>query len=881
MNRPLVWAAWIWVAGTAAAAVGPVAGSGAYALLGFVALAAAAAWLFELPGRRAAVCALLFSAAFCRYEWQDRHNISQLLPSGIAAATADGTEVFVRGTISSPVEVDGDRASFTLRVAAIEANEWPDAAAGSAGRGKQAEGELVQVSVRLLKQAEQDAAAVWQRGDAAAFAGTLRLPSVARNFGGFDYRNYLRLQHVHWLVYVKGTDEVRTSPPAHWRPDHVLRWNDRLRAMLGGKLDELFPGDHGGYMKSLLLGIREELDPQQFKQFSELGLTHILAISGMHVAVFVGVLLWLMRRAGLAKETSLLVCMCLLPGYVLLTGASPSIVRAGLMGMMGLYLARRNLLKDGQQMIAAAALIMLFWEPYDLLDVGFQLSFLVTWGLIVGVPKIAPLLPSRPVWLNGALTVAVTAQLVSFPVSVYYFNQFSLLSLPANLLLVPLISTIVTPLGSIALILSFVAPLPAQWLAKLAVWLNEASFWAIGFMNRWPVARLIWPSPPLWWIAAYYVLCAWLICVCWERKREQAERESGVWLRAEGEGRGRWRNIQLAAAAVALVFLLVYGYKPETWKGRSTAIVSFLDVGQGDAALIQTPGRKFVLSDGGGTISFRKSGEEWKERRDPYEVGRKLLVPLLKQRGAHRLEYVIISHEDMDHIGGLQAVLEDIPVGGILFNGTVKPGEAVKKLFRTALAKRIPLIPVHEGQTFRLDEDTVLRILNPPAAADQEPAVTVSAEQNPHAVVFHLDMLGSTFLFTGDIHAQGERDILDRIGRKVGDGASFSAFPPIDVLKVAHHGSKTSTGDEWLNRWQPKFAVISVGINNIYRHPSREVVERLAAHGSEVLRTDQHGEVRFRLVPGRLSMETVLLPPPSKPQTSSSSRKESGGSEAN
>lgn len=834
-----------------------------YVLLGLAALASAGIWLFELPGRKVCLIVLLLCASWSRCQWEEQHNVSNLLPSGMTAAEADGTEVFVTGTIASSVETDGDRVSFTLETAEIESADWMENASASTRRT----GEQVKVSVRLLAQQEQAVAAGWQRGDQAAFTGTLRLPSEARNFGGFDYRAYLRLQHIHWMISVKGAEGLHVSAPAGWSPGLVLRWNDQLRSKLGSKLDELFPGTQGGYMKSLLLGIREDLNADQFKQFSELGLTHLLAISGMHVAVLVGVLMWVMRRLGLTKETNLLICICLIPGYVLLTGASPSIVRAGIMGMLGLMLARRNKLKDGQQIIGAAALAMLVWEPYYLLDVGFQLSFLVTWGLIIGVQKIALLLPAKPAWLNGMLTVSITAQLVSFPITVYYFNQLPLLSLPANLLLVPLIGSVVTPLGSVALIVGLVAQPPARWLAWLTRWLNEISFWLIDFMNRGASSlRLIWPKPSLWWVAAIYASGSWLIYLCWKRQMVSREQQSGVMLHIEPADGIRWNKLQPFLVALLLLVLLLYGYKPLAWSGHSTGFVSFLDVGQGDAALIQTPEHRFVLSDGGGTVTFRKAGEEWKERRDPYEVGRKLLVPLLKQRGVARLDSVIISHEDADHIGGLQAVLEDIPVDRILFNGTIKTSEGAKKLFRTALSKGIPLIPVHEGQSFRLDRDTVMTILSPARPDQGQPAeLRTENEQNDHMVVFHLRMLDSTFLFTGDIHANAEREVLEKLEKDAlsitsGTGTSSSSPKQLDVLKVAHHGSKTSSSEEWLSLWQPKYAVISVGLNNMYKHPSGDVVKRLSEHGTSILRTDLNGEVRIRVSKDKLDVETKLSP---------------------
>ncbi|MGV2805956.1 competence protein ComEC, partial [Clostridium perfringens] len=160
----------------------------------------------------------------------------------------------------------------------------------------------------------------------------------------FDYAQYLRTQKIHWMIKVKGSEQAGVTPPDSWNLSHILRWTDAVRHKLGGKLDELYGGIHAGYMKGLVIGNRDDLDPDTFMEFSRLGLTHILAISGMHVAVVVGCLLFICTTLRMTRETSLTVVMWLIPVYVLLTGASPSIVRAGIMGMIGLYAARRRLL---------------------------------------------------------------------------------------------------------------------------------------------------------------------------------------------------------------------------------------------------------------------------------------------------------------------------------------------------------------------------------------------------------------------------------------------------------------------------------------------------------------------------------------------------------
>lgn len=745
------------------------------------------------------------------------------------------------------MERDGDRVAFTARLRAIQG-------AGQAGApgGNPATGERVAVQVRLEAEEEIAAAESWRRGDVISLQGALKRPAEARNFGGFDYRVYLRTQRVHWQLAVSGAAGVSASPPAGPGPESVLRWSDGVRAAMSAQLDSLFPARHAGYMKGLVIGYQDELDPELFRQFSQLGLTHILAISGMHVAVFVGAVLFLLARCRLSRENALTAALLLVPLYVLLSGAGPSVVRAGIMSMIGLAAARIGVLKDGMNVLSAAALLMLAWNPYFLHSVSFQLSYLVTAGLMVYVPMANALLGRVPERLRGALAVTLVAQCVSFPLTIYYFNQFSLLSFAANLVLVPLISFIVLPLGMAALLVNPFWSAGAGGLARLARWLNDATFWLVEAINGWPGAVTIWRSPSVVWIMVYYVLfygglyAARLIFVR-STPRGIPGQEETVPLdeskrRAAFPGLYEPPRLRAARAAFPLLLavcavMLYAAYVPR--QPPEGGLVSYLDVGQGDAALITTPGGANILVDGGGTVTFG-AREAWRERRDPFEVGAKVLVPLLKKRGIQRLDAVVLTHADQDHAGGLQAVLQDIPVSALLFNGTLSERGIEASLMTTALDRGVKLYPVSRGMALRLPDGTGLYILGPEPDEAGERELKSLKEQNHSSVVFRLAMGGGSFLFTGDMDKEAEASFIAAAHAVNVPGPSS----PV-ILKVAHHGSKTSTALSWLRFWRPAAAVVSAGVNNAYGHPNGEVTARLEGEGAAVLRTDRHGEVQI------------------------------------
>ncbi|MFC5450297.1 DNA internalization-related competence protein ComEC/Rec2 [Paenibacillus aestuarii] len=794
-------------------------------------------YALRLPGRLPVGALLLVGVAFGYYAWNDQRNVSALLPLS-QQRMLDGSEVALSGRLSSPVNVDGDRASFQVEAASVR---FLGESAFPLG------GESVQVSLRLLKQEQQAVAAGWRRGDAVTLAGTLRSPSQARNFGGFDYRRYLRLHYTHWQLAVKGVEQAQVEPAAlRFSVVQLLRWNDGLREALSRRMDKIFPDEHAGFMKGMLIGEQDDLDPERFQQFSELGLTHILAISGLNVSVFLGVCIWIMRRMKLAKETYLLVAMLLLPFYILLTGASPSIVRAGLMAMVALYAARRGLLKDVLHIMAIVAWLMLLWNPYYILDVSFQLSFLVTLGLILGVQRVNRLLEDYipQAWLMNTISITLVSQLISFPVSIYYFNQFSLLSWLANAVLVPVISMVVFPAGLLALTASLLFLPAGRCLGWLVSALNEAVFWLTDLLQLLRMFRMVWPTPSFAWMALFYMLVVILDGLLHYRRQLKKSDLPPIFDASSQIWHG-YSRLAILICVSSLLALLWIGYSPDQLdrSGR----VQFIDVGQGDSMLIRTPHGKHILIDGGGTLSFSKKGEEWKQRKDPYEVGRKLLVPLLKKRGVHHLDLLVLTHGDADHSGGLQAVLEQIPVKQFLFNGTYKPGASLERLFRTALDRKVPLLAAKPSGWIPIDAETNLQVLYPFREKDDE--VDVAAEQNGQSVVFILDMMGTRWLFTGDIEKGTEGAVLEQLAKA--DQAGI-VHAPVDVLKVAHHGSKTSTTQAWLDYWRPAYAVISVGAVNSYGHPSPEVVQRLDQSGIKVFRTDQGGEIQFEIRQGKI-----------------------------
>lgn len=887
LTRPILTLTVCWITGSAGACLY----SGRMLLLlwaGVTLIFPLIALWMKIPIRHMVLLWLAISGGGFHWYWHDTHNVSSIPDAlHVSSSMLEDMPVQVAGLIASEVQVDGDRTQFEMRVTSI--NHYGSHSKKDENRALISE--QVIVHIKLAAKQEQQLSAAWQRGDAILLRGTLKAPAKAGNFGGFDYSEYLHTQEIHWLFKGDGAASLQKQEASLWNRYTLFRWNDQLREQLGQRMESAFTSlHHAGYMKGLVLGVTDELDPATYNEFTQLGLTHILAISGMHVAVYAATLLYLLKLLRVSRETSLTVVMILIPAYVLLTGASPSVVRAGIMAMIGLFAARRGMLKDGLNILSISALLMLIWNPYYLLSVSFQLSFLVTGGLLIYMPLMKPFFAKWPFLIGGEVAITITAQLVSFPMTVFYFNQFSLLSFAANFVLVPLITYIVLPLGTVAMGLSFLWGDGARILAWPAEQLNDLTFLLVKWLNVDDAYVSIWPSSSILWVMAYYAalysVLYWL--KRWLTSRRQTNditvlnstaisspiytglAASPEWAAIlhtapEPEGAGKfasrqwngYRHLALALSVIAWLGILYTGYQ-SPGEGN-TGIVQYLDVGQGDSILITTPGGKHILVDGGGTMDFATGKNAWRKRADPYEVGEDTIVPLLKQRGVHRLDAVILTHGDHDHAGGLQAVLDQIPVSTLFFNGTLTDKTPFRKLLNTAIDKQIKLYGAHHSMEWEPDQATKIRFLYPFTLPENESEqLPVMKEQNHYSVAMILEMEGASFLFTGDMDDAAESSLLSELTRfssSVKDeGATGEVRKAIDVMKIAHHGSKYSTSEEWLSYWRPKVSVISVGATNTYGHPNEAVLERLSAVNSAIYRTDTMGEIQIRAQQGKLSV---------------------------
>ncbi|MBP2241694.1 competence protein ComEC [Cytobacillus eiseniae] len=625
--------------------------------------------------------------------------------------------------------------------------------------------------------------------------GKLSEPNTSTNVNAFNYQQYLKGKQIHWILQIEEFTPLNCTT----QKKTLLSFFRTLRENGIQYVQTHFPEEMAPLSTALLFGERGYIDNDVLASYEKLGIVHLLAISGLHVGLLAGMLFFAGIRLGIARETMTSILLLFLPCYALLTGAAPSVIRA--VFMMVLYLALHKWLVWSLSKIDIISIVFIVYSlftPYVIFDVGFQLSFSVSFVLILS----AAFLLQR--FTNPIILLFCTSficQLASIPIMLYYFYEVSLLSIFANAIFIPLFSIVILP----AIILVFLLHLlfgtkiaflilPLHILIvlmdKLAIQLSLLPF-AIFTLGR-----------PSAWVLLLYLCCIPYFFVLWER------------------GKGKKHFLKIIILPLSLFLFHGYGNNLSPY-----GEITFIDVGQGDSIFIQMPfGKGNILIDAGGTIDF--DTEEWKKRQKQYEVGKDVVVPFLKSKGVRVIDKLIITHGDADHMGGAFEVMDQLKVKELVLPKRASLSELEVDLLQLAKSNQVPWKFTIAGDRWKTG-DSVFHVLAPLAGMEE-------SERNDGSIVLLTKIGGASWLFTGDLEKEGEERLLTQYKNL-----------KTHVLKAGHHGSKTSTTPAFLNRIEPKVAIISAGRNNRYGHPNQEVIDELTERRIKILRTDLHGAITY------------------------------------
>lgn len=583
----------------------------------------------------------------------------------------------------------------------------------------------------------------------------------------------------------------------------------RLRGAAQARIRRLF-AERAAVAEALLLARKEGLDDELRERFAQAGLSHLLAISGLHVGVIAGVLLLAGRLARLPHAAAAGVSAAVTLLYVGFLGFPHAAVRASLQAV--LFLLARALQRPAHPwaLLSAAALAILLADPLALLDVGFQLSFAGVGGLLW---LRRPLLDHLPATLGASLREGLAASLAATaataPLVAYHFGQAAPIGVLANLIAIPL-AALAVPAAAVALLVGVASEPMGGFLAggaevPLALLDAVARLAATIPGGHGPVAR------------DTVVLGCGVALLAAHSVRQ---------LRTVPSVRApvRW----LAPAALCLALVVSWPVFVRGMTGDRLEIHA-IDVGQGDALALRTPAGRWILVDAG-------------PRSESFDAGRSRIVPYLLRNGAHRVELMVLTHADADHIGGAAAVLDLLPVARVLDPALVAGKDMYLEALLEANQSGVRWLAARAGDAIEVDGVRLL-ILAPP-----DSLVATGAGTNEASVVFRAEYGAFAALFLGDAYVEVEQWLVSTTPEAL----------RADLLKVGHHGSLTSTSTELLSAADPRLAVISVGRRNRYGHPHPTVLRRLESRGVRVLRTDLHGAITIRATrSGAVTVETT------------------------
>jgi len=689
------------------------------------------------------------------------------------------------------------------------------------------EGGKIVVELWEVKQAEQvfpaqgkvlltvggEGACAFGPGDVLQGYSKLKEPDYFRNRHAFDYPFYLLSQGITATAFAESKEHLALRAEGlAWLQARLTK----LRKSAAFPMDGLRNPEAEELLKAMLLGSSQKLGTGLQDLFRRTGTSHLLVVSGLHLAMVMGFFYFLFRSA-LSLYPPLLLrvsarkfgywaalpCVIL---YALLVGMTPSLWRSllSILGVGFLLIHRRS--KDGLGLLYAIAFALLLFQPLLAFDLSFELSFLSIFSILALVPpglaflkgRFPGLASRKPLWgVLEVLLASLAAQFGLFPLLVNHFHEVSWVSLPANMLLIPYFSFVLMPLGMLGLVSAWVHPSLAHFVFEIASsccapalqWLRFlASFsWSTSWLPRMGAVQVL----------LYGGLFAWL----WN-----------PW----GRSRKAWMFLLLL-----LLNLGAWFYPAWADARRRDFRISFLDVGQGDAMLLEFPGGKKMLVDAGGTIG------------SSFDLGEKVLLPALLDRGVRHLDYLVLTHPHPDHFGGMKALLKAYAPEEFWWNGEQVPSEDFQALLSSLRERNVLFVKKDSGSPPLQIGGARVEFLNPTENAFV-PLDPDGAFLNNHSLVIRIQDRGFSLLLAGDAQKEAEAALL-----------ASGRLSPVDLLKVPHHGSDTSSTEAFVKQVRPRFALIQAGRKNRFGFPKPEVLARYQAIGAKIYGSYQNGETEF------------------------------------
>ena len=664
-------------------------------------------------------------------------------------------------------------------------------------------------------------------GQILTIEGTISLFDVATNEGAFDARQFYRSQKIDFGIWVERVIAVRG------KPDRYRMFLENIRQRLKNNIESCMKDS--GVLSAMILGEKSGLDAEVKSLYQKAGISHILAISGLHVSLLgMGLYRILRHRLRRTYWMSAATTAVVMLSYAIMTGNGVSTLRA--VGMLCIYLIA-DILGQNYDMLSAlgAMILVLLWKnPFLIGYSGFVFSVAAVLGVGAGQEvilkyvkvctgkqkeerKAENVLKQKWKEQREGLWISLSIQLFTLPLVAYHYYEIPVYAMILNLFVLALVKYLME-LGVLGAVSGLLSCGIAKWILVPCGWILWGYEKLCRLFVELPGAQYITGKPDMWQMITYYTGLAAVLFVLY-RKLQLAE----VQLAKEQYGKQRLTGALYIFVPFAILILVL------VWPQKKGFEIDFLDVGQGDGIYLCTGDGVAMFVDGGST--------------DVKNVGQYRILPFLKAKGVRKISCWFVSHTDADHISGLEEVLASgYPVERLFFAEAVKGKEKTKSLAKLA-EKAGTVVQYMEADETLYSKNAAIRCLYP--------QVTVQSEDiNEQCLVFCYEEGGVKALFAGDISSEIEKKILER-----------SCVEHVQIYKANHHGSRFSNGEEWMQALCPKITVASAGKNNRYGHPSREACECIRASESAFYCTTEYGRLRVRIVDGKLVCDGYVTAP--------------------
>ena len=648
-------------------------------------------------------------------------------------------------------------------------------------------------------------------GNKIKLEGTYIKPSKSRNYRGFDYSNYLKTENIYGTIEQNGKIELIKKKNINYFFIILYKVKNKIIKNINNK----FPEETRGVFLGILLGDKNSIEEDVRQNFADSSLSHILAVSGTHISYVVICISVLFKKLKLNKNIRKVLTSLVLFMYLYLVDFSASATRAVIMSNIVILQMLFYRKQDTITTIAFSSIIILINNPYAILNIGFLLSYGGTIGIILFVNKISTeskedFFQRFKSYLKDICIVTISAQTIIMPIIIYYFNTISFTFIISNIIASLIIGPIIM-IGLVIIAISFfkipIISLIIRFYNILIVILVKTA----DIISKIPISKIYLKTPTTLEIIFYYSVVFLIALLIYIKKSNRKFIKKTIQIDIYN-----LKNFFINNRNKVLIFISIVSLISITSiKIPKELKINFIDVGQGDSCLITTPQNKKVIVDSGGSES--------------YDVGKNVLLPYLLDKRITKIDYIMISHFDTDHCKGFEYVLENLKVKNVIISKQSETSENFKQIMKIIRKKRINLIVVQKGSKIKIDNFTTVDIISPHSE-------NIADNMNDNSIVAKLEAYNFSILFTGDASEKIEKELIkEKINLKS------------DILKVSHHGSKTGTSEEFLKSVKPKIALIGVGENNKFGHPTEDVIKRLTENKVKIYRTDRNGEISIKI----------------------------------